>query len=87
MKSSCQIYPVTSVSPVVKDFGFRWPLATDHSYSYRKASIGSSPAARIAGTIPLTTPTTAKIPVATSRIIGDKISRMSPDSACFAIAL
>src|SRR5580658_5574871 len=57
------------------------------SYSYRSASIGSSLAARIAGTIPLTTPTNANIPVATTRIIGDKISRMSAASACFATAL
>ena len=56
-------------------------------YSYRSASIGSSLAALIAGTIPLTTPTTAKIPVATNRIMGETINRMSPASACLAIAL
>lgn len=56
-------------------------------YSYRSASIGSSFAARIAGTMPLTTPTTARIPVATSKIIGETINRISAASACFAIAL
>ena len=49
--------------------------------------MGSSREARSAGIIPLTTPTTANIVVAVSRIIGDTISRMSPASAWLAIAL
>src|ERR1700722_1724618 len=57
------------------------------AYSYRNASIGSRFAARIAGTIPLITPTTAKIEVDTIRIIGETISRMSPASAWLAMAL
>src|SRR5580693_4594205 len=47
------------------------------TYSYRSASIGSRFAARIAGTIPLITPTKTRITVDTSRIIGETISRMS----------
>lgn len=56
-------------------------------YSYRSASMGSRLAARIAGTIPLMIPTTPRMLVATSRIIGETIRRMSAASACFAKAL
>ena len=49
--------------------------------------MGSRLAARSAGTIPLITPTTARMDVATTRIIGDTIRRMSAASACLAKAL
>ena len=49
--------------------------------------MGSRLAARSAGTIPLITPTTARIDVATIRIMGDTISRMSAASAWEAMAL
>ena len=49
--------------------------------------MGSRLAARSAGIIPLTTPTIARMVVATSRIIGETIRRMSAASACLASAL
>ena len=49
--------------------------------------MGSRLAARSAGTIPLITPTTARMEWQLPRIIGDTIRRMSAASACLASAL
>ena len=67
--------------------GHAAPILPGMTYSYLRASIGSRLAARMAGTIPLMIPTTARMPVEISRIIGETTSRISPASACFAIAL
>ena len=49
--------------------------------------MGSRFAARIAGSIPLITPTITRITVDTTRLSGEMISRMSAASAFFASAL
>src|SRR5580658_2186932 len=56
-------------------------------YSYRRASMGSRREARTAGTIPLTSPTAARMSVATISVLGAMTRRMSPASPFFAIAL
>ena len=63
------------------------PFVETWDYSYLSASIGSKREARIAGSIPLTSPTTARINVAMSSVSGSITRRMSPPSACLAIAL
>src|SRR6185503_5930099 len=47
-------------------------------YSYRSASIGSRREALMAGSMPLMSPTTIKIPVETSRCTGEIARWMSP---------
>src|SRR5690348_18419344 len=72
-------------------FVFRVPFSAFSDapacHSYLSASIGSRLAALTAGNIPLTTPTSARMVVATSNIFGATTKVMSPASACLASAL
>jgi|GEM_PF-4717620 len=56
-------------------------------YSYRKASMGSNREARIAGIMPLISPTSERMMVAAINVPGAIISRMSPFVAFLATAL
>ena len=62
-------------------------IVADLLYSYRSASIGSSREALMAGNMPLTKPTSPRMIVATTTIVGSMIRRMSAASAFFAMAL
>ncbi len=57
------------------------------NHSWRRASIGSRREARMAGIIPLTSPTIPRMTVATINVTGSMSSRMSPASACLANTL
>ncbi len=62
-------------------------IVADEFYSYRSASIGSSREALIAGSIPLIRPTSPRMMVATTTMVGSMINRMSAASAFLAMAL
>ena len=56
-------------SELIRSLSSPWSLSL--FYSYLSASIGSRFAARMAGIMPLTSPVTARIPVATITEVGE----------------
>ena len=56
--------------PESRDLAFSRYLLARKDYSYRRASTGSMRAALIAGSIPLTIPTNARMMVDRSRMVG-----------------
>jgi hypothetical protein len=70
-----------------KTVGGHSAIVADGLYSYRRASIGSRREALMAGSIPLIRPTSPRMMVATTTMVGSMINRMSAASAFLAMAL
>jgi hypothetical protein len=83
----CRRLGMTNLEAIVAELAGEGGGCYMAGYSYRSASIGSRFAARMAGIMPLITPTTARITIATIRTMGETTSRISPASACEASAL